>query len=102
MDSAVLALEIAKEYDLAVCSGHLSIEESCELFAQAKHLGIERLILTHPLQTPWQTYSHSQIHRMVDMGAYCELCFGGLMPRAWAQSIRLHIRILCGISERGE
>lgn len=72
-------LEIAKNYGLAVATGHISIEESVALVEEANQSGLWPVIFSHP-------DSHSVGGTMDDMklmankGAFVEFCALGMMP----------------------
>lgn len=80
--AALDILDIAKEYDLIVASGHVSPAETLALFKAAKEKGVQKLIFTHPL--------HGQINASVEaqkeavrFGAVIEHVFLGCMPMHW-------------------
>lgn len=73
-------LNVAKRYDMVVCSGHMSYEESKVLFETAVNMGITRLVASHPLAELSQ-FTMEQIHTLADMGVYIEHVYGTLMPR---------------------
>ncbi len=78
---ACQVLEVAEQYRMVVCSGHMSYRETETLFREAIHKGINKLVATHPLADSWGLFSHEQILSLADMGAYVEHVFGALMPR---------------------
>lgn len=41
-------LQLVKQHDLILCSGHVSPQEALQVFRRAKELGIHRLVVTHP------------------------------------------------------
>nr|MCW2727346.1 hypothetical protein [Aeromicrobium sp.] len=41
-------LQLIKQHDMILCSGHVSPAEAIQVFRRAKEIGIERLIVTHP------------------------------------------------------
>ncbi|WP_032402308.1 DUF6282 family protein [Rhodococcoides fascians] len=41
-------LQLIKEHDLILCSGHVSPSEAVQVFRRAKDIGITRLVVTHP------------------------------------------------------
>jgi hypothetical protein len=41
-------LQLIKEHDLILCSGHVSPAEAIQVFQRAKEIGIQRLVVTHP------------------------------------------------------
>ncbi len=69
-------LEIAKQFDMVIASGHVSPSETLILFKAANQLGISRLIATHP--THWATFD--QLVEMSSLGAYIEHTFLSCMP----------------------
>lgn len=83
LDPAALdILDVAKQYDLVVASGHVSPAETLVLFKAAKEKKIQKLIFTHPL--------HGQINASVEaqkeavrFGAVIEHVFLGCMPMHW-------------------
>ena len=77
-------LEIAKRHNLVVCNGHMSYKETESLFEEAKRIGIEKMVLTHPLSDTWGLFTHDQILHLADMGAYVEIVFNSMMPRLGA------------------
>lgn len=41
-------LQLIKEHDMILCSGHVSPAEALQVFSRARELGIDRLVVTHP------------------------------------------------------
>lgn len=74
-------LEVARVYNMVVCKGHMSYEETEALFVRASDMGIAKLVNTHPLSDSWGVFTNTQIHRLSELGAYTEIVFGNLMPR---------------------
>ena len=72
-------LALCKEYELMLCTGHISIDESLALAKAARQEGFFRLAFTHP-------DSHSigaqrkQMLAMAELGSYIEICALGLTP----------------------
>lgn len=74
-------LKLIREYNMVLCSGHLSYEETVLLFEAAKQQGITKLVATHPLSDViWDPYTMKQILHLADMGAYIEHCYRNCMP----------------------
>ncbi|HYW77387.1 MAG TPA: DUF6282 family protein [Gammaproteobacteria bacterium] len=73
-------LAAAAENSMVICTGHISPEESIALADGAKAFGIEEVIFSHP-------DSHSvgaedgHIRDMVELGAVCEFCCLGCLPK---------------------
>ncbi len=73
-------LAVIKKYDMVVCSGHMSYEESTKLFDAAIELGITKMVATHPL-AELSRFSLEEIQELADKGVYIEHVYGTLMPR---------------------
>jgi hypothetical protein len=74
-------LQIVKEHNIVLCSGHLDFNESVALFTEANRLGITKLVATHPLEGgQWPPFTIDQIKEVASMGAYIEHCFLNCMP----------------------
>lgn len=73
-------LKVIKEYDMVVCSGHMSYEESTKMFDAAIEMGITKMVATHPL-AGLSRFSLDQIRELADKGVYIEQVYGTLMPR---------------------
>jgi hypothetical protein len=63
-------LDIIAENDIVLSSGHLHISEIWPLFEEAKRRGVKRLLCNHPTYVIDATLT--DIHRLVEMGAYVE------------------------------
>lgn len=74
-------LQIAKTYDMAVCSGHMAFDETIAMFRAAKENGITKLVATHPLVEIWPAFCEEELGACVDQGALLELTYGMVMPR---------------------
>jgi hypothetical protein len=72
----VLAI-IARE-DIALATGHISPEESLLLIREARGMGINRVIVTHPTQGI--DMSIEQQKEAAQMGAFLEYCYVGTLP----------------------
>lgn len=73
-------LKVCKDYNLVVCSGHMSYEESAKLFDACREMGITKMVATHPL-AELSRFTMEQILDLADKGAYIEHVYGTLMPR---------------------
>lgn len=66
-------LEIAREYDLVVASGHLSMHETLSLFGEARRMGVSRLVVTHvSTLTKWYGLDLQDVKHLAATGAYLE------------------------------
>lgn len=72
-------LQIAKEMDLVLCTGHISPAESLELVRQAKKIGFQKLIFSHP-DNPSVKANIQEMKEAISLGAYVEFCFLGTLP----------------------
>jgi hypothetical protein len=66
-------IEIAKNMDLVLCTGHISPTESLAVAQEAERIGFTRLVFAHPLSGSVGA-SLEQTKEMVNRGAYAELC----------------------------
>lgn len=80
-EEALEILDIAKEYNMVVCKGHMSFAETKALFEAAKDKGITKLVATHPLADTWGVFAKDEIRYLADLGAYVENVFGNTLPR---------------------
>ena len=70
-------LDLIKERDLTLATGHVTPEEALMIMAEAKKRGIAKIIVTHPLLGPQFTnMSLAQMQQSVAMGAAIELTAG--------------------------
>ena len=69
-------LEVVRDYDMVLASGHVSPQEVFALFRAARDAGIHRMIATHPNATA----SMEQQQEMARLGAYIEYTFLACMP----------------------
>ena len=74
-------LEVIKSYDMVLATGHISTEESMALVAEARGLGIERVVVTHATTMSfWTGMTLEDMKTLASMGAYIEHCLHVLMP----------------------
>jgi len=74
-------LELVKSYDMVVATGHISTQESMVLVAEARNLGIERVVVTHATTMSfWTGMTLEDMQTLASMGAYIEHCVHVLMP----------------------
>jgi len=80
-------LAFAKDYDVAVSTGHLSPEEGLAVGREAKKMGLKKLIFCHPdSKTVGAQMEH--IKAMAEMNFFVEFTFLGLLPAFWRISIQ--------------
>jgi hypothetical protein len=74
-------IRLVKQYDMILCTAHLSVHESKLVAKEAQACGLRKLIFSHPLSGSVGA-SHQDIAEMVEMGAYIEHCAIGTFPMA--------------------
>lgn len=88
-------LEIIKEHDITLGTGHVSLKEIFALTAEARRLG-GKITITHPMATGFGCrLTLEQQEELVSMGAVIEQCFvscmpvlGGMNPKTMVDCIR--------------
>lgn len=73
-------LNVIKEYDMVVASGHMSYPETAALFDAAAKMGITKMVATHPL-AELSRFTMDEIKELAAKGVYIEHVYGTLMPR---------------------
>ena len=74
-------LALIKEFELVLCTGHISRRELFALIAEALSMGLRRLIITHPLTESVGEPLDLQIQKeLADKGAFIEHCLYPIMP----------------------
>jgi hypothetical protein len=74
-------LKIIKEYDMVLASGHLSTDEIYVLVDKALDLGIDKILITHPLTARFgPNMAIADQVKLAKKGAYMEHCFVATMP----------------------
>ncbi len=79
-DEVLDILDVVKQYNMVVCSGHMSYEESTKMFDAAIQKGITKMVATHPL-AELSRFTLEQIQELAAKGVYIEHVYGTLMPR---------------------
>lgn len=85
-------LEVAKEYRMVVCSGHMSYPETIALFQAAQSMGVDKLVTTHPLVEIWPAFTEEQMKACLGQGAKIELTYGQVMPRLGSFDPRKYVQ----------
>lgn len=89
-------LKIIKQHDMAVATGHISLEEINVLVDEATKLGINKIIITHALEPRFgATLSVEQQKQLAAKGAYIEHSYlstlpsgGGIGPKSLVEAVR--------------
>jgi hypothetical protein len=71
-------LAIIAHEDIALATGHISPEESLLLIREARGMGVNRIIVTHPMQGLNMTIEQQK--EAAGMGAFLEYCYVGTLP----------------------
>jgi len=89
-------LKLAREHDMIVASGHVSVPEIHAVFGAAQQVGVERLLITHALETlAGPTLTIGDLHDFVRAGALIEFSYltcGGALATEPPQKIADAIR----------
>lgn len=72
-------MALAKEYDVAVSTGHLSPEEGVALGREAKKIGLKKLIFGHP-DSKSVGGGMEHIKEIAEMDFFVEFTFLGMLP----------------------
>jgi len=87
-------LDVVKQYEMVVATGHLPVNEAFVLVDSARKKGLSKIVATHPLRHEKDIYfTTEQQCRIAEMGAFVEYCFvaaieGRLDPKSIARAIR--------------
>jgi hypothetical protein len=80
-------LALAKDYDVAIFTGHISPQESLAVAREAKKMGFKKLLLSHPDSNAVGA-TMEQVKQMAEMGFFIETTFLGLLPAFWRISLK--------------
>ena len=90
-------LELIAQHDAVLATGHVSVKEASVTVRAAAAMGIQRIVVTHPLST-FVGYSVEDMKGILDIGAaYLEIVYNDttrvvehpVLPRALAEAIRV-------------
>ncbi|NQW23620.1 MAG: hypothetical protein HQ475_09280 [SAR202 cluster bacterium] len=74
-------LETIKSHDMVLATGHISTAESMALVAEARNMGIQRVVVTHATTMSfWTGMTVEDMKELARMGAYIEHCLHVVMP----------------------
>lgn len=80
-------LDIIKQYDMVLATGHLSTEEDMALVDEARNLGINRIVVTHGSTMSFQTgMTVEDMKTLAGKGAFIEHCIHVMMPLTFKMS----------------
>jgi hypothetical protein len=80
-------LALAKDYDIAIFTGHISPQESLAVAREAKKMGFKKLLMSHPDSNAVGA-TMEQVKEMAEMGFFIETTFLGLLPAFWRISLK--------------
>jgi hypothetical protein len=74
-------LAIIKKYDMVLASGHISPAETFVLEKEARRLGINKFVVTHPLDHEFfiQAFTKDNLVQLAENGAFIEFTFIALL-----------------------
>lgn len=73
-------LDLIKQYDLTLATGHVTAEEALMIMTAANERGIDKIIVTHPHMGPAYTDpSIEQMRKAVELGGYIEVVAANLL-----------------------
>lgn len=78
-------LELIRDAGIVLGTGHLAVGESLALLRLAREMGLERLLVTHPMMS-FTRFSLEQMRRAIELGAYLEFDALACRPE-WAESV---------------
>lgn len=78
-------MEICRDADIMLATGHSAPDESLVLAKKAKETGVGKFVITHANSRIWQL-THEQIHRAIDLGAWIEY---SCLPLYWGAGTSL-------------
>ncbi len=75
-------LNLVKTYDMVLASGHISPAETFALEKEARKKGINKFVITHPLDHEFvaQALSEQELKQLAQNGAFIECTFITFMP----------------------
>ena len=85
-------LDIIREFNMILATGHLSPSESMRLVRRAVERGVKKIIITHP-EFPTTRYSIEQQRELAGYGVYFERCYESIITgRASIKDVARAIR----------
>jgi len=81
----VAILELVRDADAILGSGHLAPEETLSLLRQARAMGLGRLLVTHPLMS-FTRFTAGQMREAVELGARLEFDYLSCSPH-WGDAV---------------
>jgi hypothetical protein len=95
---AYAILELVKAHDMVLATGHISTQESMVLVAEARNLGINRVVVTHGTTMAfWSGMTLEDMKTLAGMGAYIEHCLHVMMPLTYRLTPRELVETITAI-----
>lgn len=92
-------LEIIRDNDMVLGTGHISLEEMVAVTAKGNALGV-KITITHPLHTGFgQRLTLKQQQELISMGSIIEHCFVACMPDLGGMSPKVIVDHIKGAGE---
>jgi hypothetical protein len=79
LPQVIEVLKVIKKYNLTLATGHSTAEEDLMLVAEARKLGIDRIIITHAMPPP-VNMTIEQMKQAATMGAQIEFVYNLIYP----------------------
>jgi len=73
-------LEMIRDADIILGTGHLAPRESLAVLKVASDIGVQRMLVTHP-NMQFTRFTHEQMHAAVDLGAVLEFDYLACLPQ---------------------
>ena len=92
-------LEIVKQHDMVLASGHMSPEEIFALVEEARKKNIDKIVITHPSDGEFmeKTLSIEELRRLAGMGTYIEQTVVTLLPTEFRHDPGERVEMIKGI-----
>jgi hypothetical protein len=92
------ALKIAKQHEMVVATGHVSLAEIRAFVREAGRVGINKIVITHAMEPRvGTTLTIDQQLEMAEQGAYIEHCFGTTLASGGGISMRTVARAIVAV-----
>lgn len=74
-------LDLIRDHDMVLATGHISTLESMVLVSEARQLGVNRVVVTHATTSAfWTGMTPEDMKTLAGMGAFIEHCLHVMMP----------------------
>ncbi len=92
-------LDIIKQYDMVLATGHMSPPEIFALVESARGKNIEKIVITHPSDVEFMeiTLTMEELKKLAGMGAYIEQTTVTLLPTEFCHSPQERVEMIRAI-----